>query len=212
MWGGVGGGGETPNFQSDAFTPPPLIPPHKGEGKALNRFIGQTLGRCEAPSRRIVQCSMEAPSCPDMVRDLETDCWRNPLRMRAWGDERSLLHPLSRHGRPCAGHPRLRSRSGSQDVDHRHKAGDDGVAMVRRTLCSHFVLDRARKLSYIVGHPRPTRGALREALLSVGAGSGPARRITQPADRRPLAAVRWSKSKRLKIPRARRRPALPLKS
>jgi len=38
--------------------------------------------------------------------------------------------------------------------------------------CSHFVLDRVLKLSYIVVHPRPTRGALREASQVSGRGAG----------------------------------------
>ena len=39
-------------------------------------------------------------------------------------------------------------------------------------LCSHFVLDSCSKLSYIVGHPRPARGALREASQVSGWGAG----------------------------------------
>ena len=41
------------------------------------------------------------------------------------------------------------------------------------TLCSHFVLDRAAKLGYIIRHPRPARGALARR-RKTGAESGPA--------------------------------------
>ena len=41
------------------------------------------------------------------------------------------------------------------------------------TLCSLFVLDRVPRLSYIIRHPRPARGALARRRKS-GARSGPA--------------------------------------
>ena len=74
--------------------------------------------------------------------------------------------------------------------------------------CSYFVLDNSPKLGYILVYPRPTRGALARRRKS-GAESGPAaglaRRRSREADLGLIAQL-----VRLKEPRARRRPALPL--
>src|SRR6478736_9257470 len=76
-------------------------------------------------------------------------------------------------------------------------------------VCSHFVLDRWLNLGYIIAQPDPTRGALREASHSVGSGTVLSAGHAAGA-RRPLAALCWSKSKRLKEPCARSRRVLHL--
>src|SRR4051794_36469081 len=78
-------------------------------------------------------------------------------------------------------------------------APQDEAEGMRAAQCSHFVLDFTLTLGYIVAQPDPTRGALREASQVVGTGT------VLPAGhaagaRRPLAALCWSKSKRLKEP------------
>src|SRR6478736_8981454 len=75
-------------------------------------------------------------------------------------------------------------------------------------VCSHFVLDRCCNLGYIIAQPDPTRGALREASHGVGAGTVLSAGHAAGA-RRPLAALCWSKFKRLKEPCARSSSALP---
>ena len=76
--------------------------------------------------------------------------------------------------------------------DHRDEPGDDVEKWDSLCICgqcSCFVLGSGIRLGYIIAHPCPTRGALREALLGVGAGSGPAFRSTQPVAREALGSL-----------------------
>ena len=95
--------------------------------------------------------------------------------------------------------------------DHRHKAGDDvaGNTEPVDNVLTLFLTGEG-SLAISLPYPRPTRGALREALQASGRGAGlPSGRRSRRSGR-PLADLCSSKSKRLKIPRARRRQALPL--
>ncbi len=114
------------------------------------------------------------------------------------GDER--LDAVSSTSWPALCRPsRLFDARRSSDRDHRHEAGDDVQEVVRAMICSYFVLDRRGNLGYIIAQPDPTRGALREASQVVGTGTVlPAGHAA--GGRRPLAALRWSKSQRLKEP------------
>ena len=72
------------------------------------------------------------------------------------------------------------------------------------TLCSHFVLDSTRMLSYIIAHPGLTGGALARR-RKCEAGSGPAAGLASLLAGGPWC-LRAAKSKRLKAPRAKRHP------
>jgi hypothetical protein len=93
------------------------------------------------------------------------------------------------------------------DRDHRHETGDDGKSGARCNVLTLFLtlcIIRARPCS-----SRPDGGRAREASQEWG-GERSCSRPRTPVGGRPLAALCWSKSKRLKVPRARRRPALPI--
>src|SRR4051794_6049155 len=100
---------------------------------------------------------------------------------------------LSPSSLPCTGYPDKARCGVSVYRDHRHEAVDDVEEAVRAARCSYFVLDRGGNLDYIIAQPDPTRGALREASHGVGAGTVLSAGHAAGA-RRPLAALRWSKS------------------
>ena len=91
----------------------------------------------------------------------------------------TFVPPTPDQSRTCSGDPRL-----CNAVVPKTWVAATGAAMTREgvtplgmtaqaTLCSHFVLDKVPRLGYIVGYPRPTRGALARR-RKTGAESGPA--------------------------------------
>jgi hypothetical protein len=137
--------------------------------------------------------------------------------------------PSPCHGRPCAGHPDAMRRRASPHRDHRDEPGDDGEGQSRpgsslgtvmtrevvrgegedRVRCNVLTLFLTRCIIWAIPVCIPAdEGRAREASQMWG-GERSCGRPRKPAGGRPLAAVCWSKSKRLKVPRARRRPALP---
>jgi hypothetical protein len=129
-----------------------------------------------------------------------------PVRRCAFSMGITALDTLSRHGRPCAGHPDPVKRYASTNRDHRDEPGDDGKSGARCNVLTLFLT-----LCFIWARPLlipARRGRAREASQEWG-GERSCSRPRTPVGGRPLAALGWSKSKRLKVPRARRRPALP---
>jgi hypothetical protein len=89
------------------------------------------------------------------------------------------------------------------DRDHRHETGDDGKSGARCNVLTLFLtlcIIRARPCS-----SRPDGGRAREASQEWG-GERSCSRPRTPVGGRPLAALCWSKSKRLTVPRAKRHP------
>jgi hypothetical protein len=104
---------------------------------------------------------------------------------------------LCRHGRACPGHPDAVRRSAL-----RIGITGTGPVMTRGCVqCSHFVIDTMYHLGSTLAHPGPT-GRAREASQMWG-GERSCSRPRTPVGGRPLAALCWSKSKRLTVPRAR---------
>jgi len=119
----------------------------------------------------------------------------------------TALDTLSRHGRACAGHLDPVRRSAL-------RIGITGTSPVMTASLERVcnVLTLFLRLCIIWARPLlipARRGRAREASQEWG-GERSCSRPRTPVGGRPLAALGWSKSKRLKVPRARRRPALPI--
>jgi hypothetical protein len=111
---------------------------------------------------------------------------------------------LCRHGRACPGHPDAVRRSAL-------RIGITGTSPVMTERVRWYVLTLLLTRCIIWARPvliPARRGRAREASQMWG-GERSCSRPRTPVGGRPLAALCWSKSKRLTVPRARRRPALP---
>jgi hypothetical protein len=160
------------------------------------------------PDRRHHQASGTRAGCPRWGRIPFPSAAPPPGRTRSLVTLSFVLLPPSSWPALCRP-----SRCGEApcftDRDHRHEAGDDegGKDTVRWYVLTLFL---TRCITWAGPcASRPDEGRAREASQRWG-GERSCRRPRTPVGGRPLAAVCWSKSQRLKVPRARCRPALPL--